>query len=130
MKSKRSIVGTIILLAWAVVSVWPIWYFATIALRPRVEIIAPDPIYWPTFTTETWAKIWDEWPMMKYFFNSLGAVAGSVVICLLLGIPAAYAFEAVEPRGVEASAIVGTISSPGSLLRRRGEDAASSPDRR
>ena len=76
MKSKRSIVGTIILLAWVVVSIWPIWYFATIALRPRVEIIAPDPIYWPTFTTETWAKILDEWPMGRYFFNSIASVVG------------------------------------------------------
>jgi multiple sugar transport system permease protein len=101
MKSKRSIIGTIILLSWAVVSIWPIWYFATIALRPRVEIIAPDPIYWPTFTMETWAKIWEEWPMMKYFFNSIAAVAGSVFICLLLGIPAAYSLARYRYKGRE-----------------------------
>ena len=79
MKNKRSIVGTIILLVWTIVSIWPIWYFVTSALRPRVEIIAPDPIYWPTFTIETWAKIWDEWPMMKYFFNSIASDRKSVV---------------------------------------------------
>ena len=101
MKSKRSIVGTTILLIWAVVSIWPIWYFATIALRPRVEIIAPDPIYWPTFTIETWAKIWAEWPMMKYFFNSMAAVTGSVFICLLLGIPAAYSLARYRYKGRE-----------------------------
>lgn len=101
MKNKRSIVGTIILLVWTVVSIWPIWHFATIALRPRVEIITPDPIYWPTFTIETWAKIWNEWPMMKYFFNSFASVAGSVVICLLLGIPAAYSLARYRYKGRE-----------------------------
>lgn len=101
MRTKRSIAGTIILLSWAVVSIWPIFYFATIALRPRVEIIAPDPIYWPTFTTETWQKIWDEWPMVQYFLNSMGAVAGSVVICLVLGIPAAYSLARYRYKGRE-----------------------------
>jgi multiple sugar transport system permease protein len=101
MKTKRSITGTAILLSWALVSIWPIFYFATIALRPRVEIIAPDPIYWPTFTTETWQKIWDEWPMVKYFLNSIAAVAGSVVICLVLGIPAAYSLARYRYKGRE-----------------------------
>jgi multiple sugar transport system permease protein len=99
MKSKRSIVGTTILICWAIVSVWPIWHFATIALRPRVEIITPQPIYWPTFTTETWAKIWAEWPMVQYFTNSIAAVVGSVVICLLLGIPAAYSLARYRYKG-------------------------------
>ena len=101
MRSKRSIVGTIILLAWAIVSVWPIFHFATIALRPRVEIISPEPIYWPTFTIEPWTKIWAEWPMIQYFTNSMAAVAGSVVICLLLGIPAAYSLARYRYKGRE-----------------------------
>jgi multiple sugar transport system permease protein len=79
-----------ILLAWGLFCVLPILFFATIALRPRNEIIAPQPIYFPTFSIETWAKIWAEWPIMTYFWNSMVAVAGSVAICLVLGIPAAY----------------------------------------
>lgn len=98
---KISIVGRLILGMWAIVCLWPIFHFATIALRPRVEIITPHPIYWPTFTTETWAKIWAEWPIMKYFFNSLAAVGGSVFICLLLGIPAAYSLARYRYRGRE-----------------------------
>ena len=60
-------------------------------MRPRNEIIAPEPIYFPTLTIETWAKIMDEWPLLTYFKNSVLAISGSVFICLLLGIPAAYA---------------------------------------
>jgi multiple sugar transport system permease protein len=83
--------GTAVLWIWGLISFLPILYFASIALRPRNEIIAPSPIYFPTITTETWAKIWAEWPIGLYFRNSIIAISGSVFICLLLGIPAAYA---------------------------------------
>lgn len=83
--------STAILWIWGLICLLPIVYFASIALRPRNEIIAPTPIYFPTITTETWTKIWDEWPIGLYFFNSIVAITGSVFICLVLGIPAAYA---------------------------------------
>jgi multiple sugar transport system permease protein len=85
-----SILSYAILTTWGLFCLAPILYFVTIALRPRNEIITPHPIYWPTFTIETWAKIWEDWPIGRYFLNSTEAIAGSVVICLVLGIPAAY----------------------------------------
>jgi multiple sugar transport system permease protein len=91
----------IILAAWGIFCFLPILWFATIALRPRNEIISPQPIYFPTLTIETWAKIWEEWPIMNYFKNSVLAVSGSVLICLLLGIPAAYALARYKFRGRE-----------------------------
>jgi multiple sugar transport system permease protein len=93
--------GTFILLVWAAICVLPIIYFASIALRPRNEIIAPSPIYFPTISMETWAKIFNEWPIMNYFINSMIAVTGSVFICLLLGIPAAYALARYTFKGRE-----------------------------
>jgi multiple sugar transport system permease protein len=100
-RQGRSMVATLILAAWGLVCFLPILFFATIALRPRNEIIAPRPIYFPTITTETWAKIWAEWPIGTYFINSIIAVAGSVIICLLLGIPAAYALARYRFKGRE-----------------------------
>jgi multiple sugar transport system permease protein len=90
-----------VLWLWAAICLLPIIFFATIALRPRNEIIAPKPIYFPTITTETWAKIWAEWPIGTYFMNSLVAVSGSVFICLLLGVPAAYALARYQFKGRE-----------------------------
>jgi multiple sugar transport system permease protein len=89
------------LAVWGLICVLPIIWFATIALRPRNEIIAPQPIYFPTITTETWAKIFAEWPILNYFKNSLFAVSGSVLICLILGIPAAYALARYRFKGRE-----------------------------
>jgi multiple sugar transport system permease protein len=91
--------GWIALTIWGVFALLPIIYFASIALRPRNEIIAPEPIYFPTLTTETWTKIWTEWPIGLYFYNSIVAIAGSVFICLMLGIPAAYALARYKFKG-------------------------------
>jgi multiple sugar transport system permease protein len=91
--------GWIVLSIWGIFALLPIVYFASIALRPRNEIIAPVPIYFPTLTTETWQKIWTEWPIGLYFYNSIVAVAGSVFICLILGVPAAYALARYRFRG-------------------------------
>jgi multiple sugar transport system permease protein len=91
--------GWIILTIWGAFALLPIIYFASIALRPRNEIIAPEPIYFPTLTTETWLKIWTEWPISLYFYNSIVAITGSVFICLILGIPAAYALARYKFKG-------------------------------
>ena len=91
--------GWIILAIWGLFAFLPILYFASIALRPRNEIIAPVPIYFPTITVETWAKIWNEWPIALYFYNSIVAVTGSVFICLILGVPAAYALARYKFKG-------------------------------
>ena len=91
--------GWIVLTIWGIFALLPILYFASIALRPRNEIIAPVPIYFPTLTTETWQKIWTEWPIGLYFYNSVVAITGSVIICLVLGIPAAYALARYKFKG-------------------------------
>jgi multiple sugar transport system permease protein len=100
-KDKGSFIGTGILSLWGLVCLLPIIFFASIALRPRNEIIAPAPIYFPTISMETWAKIFAEWPILNYFKNSIVAVSGSVFICLLLGIPAAYGLARYQFKGRE-----------------------------
>ena len=91
--------GWIVLTIWGVFALLPRLYFASIALRPRNEIIAPVPIYFPTLTIETWAKIWAEWPIGLYFWNSIVTVSGSVFICLILGVPCAYALARFKFKG-------------------------------
>ena len=80
----------LILGSWALFCLAPILWFLSIGLRPRTEIIAPQPIYWPSFSLDAWNMIWTAWPMGRYLANSVMAIAGSVVIDLLLAIPAAY----------------------------------------
>jgi len=90
-KSSESLfLRYLVLFAWAVFCLAPILWFLSIGLRPRTEIIAAEPIYWPTFSLDAWNMIWTDWPMGNYLRNSLVAVVGSVIIDLLLAIPAAY----------------------------------------
>lgn len=87
--------------AWALVCLLPILWFLSIGFRPRTEVITPRPIYWPTFSLDAWRLLVSDWPIARYLRNSLLAVAGSVVIDLVLAIPAAYALARYEFRGRE-----------------------------
>ncbi|MBX2823513.1 MAG: carbohydrate ABC transporter permease [Gammaproteobacteria bacterium] len=98
-KGESRIVRYLILIMWAMVCLVPIAWFLSIGLRPRIEIITPRPIYWPTFSLDAWKMIWEDWPMAKYLLNSVAAIFGSVVIDLVLAIPAAYSLSRYNYRG-------------------------------
>ncbi|MCA8878401.1 MAG: carbohydrate ABC transporter permease [Rhodobacteraceae bacterium] len=87
--------------SWALVCLVPMLWFLSIGLRPRTEIITPQPVYWPTFSLDAWHALWSDWPIGAYLRNSVLAVAGSVVIDLILAIPAAYSLTRYEYRGRE-----------------------------
>ncbi len=98
-RGESLLVRYLILGAWAVVCLAPVLWFLSIGLRPRVEIITPQPIYWPTFSLDAWHMIWEDWPMAKYLMNSVAAIIGSVLIDLVLAIPAAYSLSRFEYKG-------------------------------
>ena len=91
----------VILGSWALICLLPILWFGTIAFRPRTEIITPQPIYWPTFSLDAWHLLISDWPIARYLRNSVLAVGGSVVIDLILAIPAAYALARYDFKGRE-----------------------------
>ena len=89
----------LILGSWAVVCLAPTLWFLTIGLRPRVEIVTPQPIYWPTFSLDAWYQLFEQWPMAKFLRNSVMAIIGSVLIDLILAIPAAYSLSRYTYKG-------------------------------
>ena len=102
-RSRRGQAGALalryaVLIAWALFCIVPIIWFLTIGLRPRTEIVLPRPLYFPTFTLEAWNMLWTTWPMGAYLRNALLAIFGSVVIDLLLAVPAAYSLARYEYR--------------------------------
>ena len=90
-----------ILISWALVCLVPILWFLSIGFRPRTEVISPQPIYFPTFSLDAWHLLVSDWPIAQYLRNSVIAVAGSVVIDLVLAIPAAYALARYDFKGRE-----------------------------
>lgn len=98
-RGESLLVRYLVLVSWASVCLLPILWFLTIAFRTRTEIITPVPVFWPTFTLDAWRLLISDWPIAQYMRNSAMAVTGSVVIDLLLAIPAAYALARYEFRG-------------------------------
>ncbi len=98
-KGENHFIRYLILGTWAVVCLTPVLWFLSIGLRPRVEIITPQPIYWPTWSLDAWWQLWDQWPMAKYLRNSVLAIIGSVLIDLVLAIPAAYSLSRYTYKG-------------------------------
>lgn len=92
-RGESRIVRYLVLGSWALFCILPVLWFLSIGFRPRTEIITPQPIYWPTFSLDAWRMIWTDWPMALYLRNSLLAILGSVAICLVLAIPAAYSLS-------------------------------------
>jgi multiple sugar transport system permease protein len=100
-RGESLILRYLVLGSWALVCLLPMLWFLTIAFRARTEIITPQPIFWPTFTLDAWHLLMSDWPIARYLRNSVLAVAGSVVIDLLLAIPAAFALSRYEFKGRE-----------------------------
>ena len=100
-RSESMVLRYIVLGGWAMACLLPILWFLSIGFRPRTEVITPEPIYWPTFSLDAWRLLISDWPIAKYLLNSVIAVAGSVVIDLILAIPAAYALARYEFKGRE-----------------------------
>jgi multiple sugar transport system permease protein len=100
-RGESMLLRYLVLGSWAAVCLLPILWFGTIAFRPRTEIITPQPIYWPTFSLDAWHLLISDWPIAQYLRNSVLAVGGSVIIDLMLAIPAAYALARYDFRGRE-----------------------------
>lgn len=98
-RKESKLVRYIILGSWFLVCVCPILWFLSIGLRPRTEIITPEPIYLPTLSLDAWHMIWNDWPMFNYLRNSVLAIIGSVLIDLVLAIPAAYSLARYSYKG-------------------------------
>jgi len=92
-KRESRVLRYVVLGGWALFCLAPVLWFLSIGLRPRTEIITPQPIYLPTFSLDAWRMIWSDWPMGAYLRNSVLAIAGSVVISVSLAIPAAYSLS-------------------------------------
>ena len=91
----------LILGSWALFCLLPVVWFLSIGFRPRTEIITAQPIYFPTLSLDAWHMIWADWPMAKYLRNSVAAIFGSVMIDLVLAIPAAYSLSRYQYKGRE-----------------------------
>lgn len=72
------------------VSVFPIFWILTIALKTRVDAFAMPPVWFFSPVWENFGKAWSATGFSGAFFNSLIVCALGNILALAAGIPAAY----------------------------------------
>ncbi|WP_136688587.1 carbohydrate ABC transporter permease [Halorhabdus amylolytica] len=79
-----------VLLVWAVVVLFPLYWLVSMSLKPAREAIALPPkwLFVPIFSN--YAELAQNGEFVYAFFNTVFMVSVSVIVVLLIGVPAAY----------------------------------------
>lgn len=76
-----------------VVNVVPWLWMWMAAFKNRTQILSPDPVWIFTPTFENFPAVFLGRDFLLFLRNSLAVAGGTLILCLLVGIPAAYAFS-------------------------------------
>ncbi len=95
---KRSIFYLLVIVI-AFVTVFPLYYFITVALKTEVEALTlPPKLFFFKPTSTNFTKLFQEQPFQKYIINSIIVSIGTVGFGLFLGVPAGYAISRLKMR--------------------------------
>lgn len=84
------ILGSLILVL--LLSLFPFFYMASTALRPRAEIFRFPASWLPdTWAWQNFVNVWKAVPLVRYLLNSVLIAGGATLANMLCAIPAAYA---------------------------------------
>lgn len=93
MKRRKKIVLAIIVVLYLIFTLFPFYWMINTALKPKAEITRQLTFYPHTFTLENFQKAFNNPMYTRALLNSLSIACGSVVLCLAVGIWAAYTFS-------------------------------------
>lgn len=102
-KSKKLLagIGTYITLGlFAVVVLLPILWMLSTSFKIESETIIIPPRWIPeTFTIEAYQRLWEEYPFLTYFKNSIIIVLGSVIVSVAFACLAGYGVTRFKFKG-------------------------------
>jgi ABC-type glycerol-3-phosphate transport system permease component len=105
----------VLLTAFAIVAVWPIFYMGTSSLKTSSEYIR-DPLALPSSLTffDNYRALWIRFDIPRLFLNTVFYIALSSIVSLTVSIPAAFAIAKLRfPfRSVLRLMLVGTLIIP------------------
>ena len=79
---------------------FPIYWLILTSLKMKISMFQLPPSWWPTKATlENFKFVFTNMPVLKWTLNSVIISMGTVVLSLILGVPAGYAFSRVRFRG-------------------------------
>ncbi|HEY8288880.1 MAG TPA: carbohydrate ABC transporter permease [Acetobacteraceae bacterium] len=87
------------LIALAAAFLFPLLWIAGLSLKTRLQVFAMPPLFVWRPTLENYAGVLGRADFLQAFVNSLVVSAGAVMLSLIVGVPAAYAFARFPFRG-------------------------------
>ena len=110
-KTAVQVVKYLVIALLVCILLFPIWWMLVGSLRPYYTLISLDDVaFWPkNFTVENYVKIFSQAKYLRYFANSFIVSGGTVLVTLLIAIPAAYSFSRFRFGG--KSAVLSAVQS-------------------
>ena len=103
---KKASVKVLVLIILVIGTLWagfPIVWMIDNSFKPNADIFANPPIWFSSnFSFEAYAKIFQNPEEIRFFVNSYIVTACVVLLTLIIGIPASYAFSRFEFPGKKA----------------------------
>ena len=101
---RGRLIGNVLLYAAfavaVVVALFPIITVVMLSMKQREEVFAYPPTFFPAgFNLETYVYVLTQTPISRMLWNSLFLTFWTVIGCLLIAAPAAYAFSRMRFRG-------------------------------
>ncbi len=88
----------VLLLLGTLVTIGPLLWMASSALKPSSQIFNTPPVLWPaTPQWDNYAKAWQQLNSLLFLANTAELAAGAVVLQLLVSATAAYALSKLKP---------------------------------
>lgn len=89
----------LLLTIYAIFALFPLLWMLTLSLKPTEQLFMPTFNFEPTLDSYVRIFLHSDYP--RYFLNSLIISTGAVLLTILVGLPAAYAFARFKFKGRE-----------------------------
>ena len=99
-KTIGQILSYIVLVLWAIISVFPVYWMLTFSLKTNEEIFGENVIGLPKYWVwENYTRAMNTGNMPLYFLNSVIVAVSTIVITLLASVMATYAITRLDWKG-------------------------------
>ena len=99
-KTVGSVVSYAVLVIWALVSIFPVYWMLTFSLKNNTDIFGENVIGLPKYWIwENYTRALNVGNMPRYFLNSVIITIATILITLITSIMAAYALTRLEWKG-------------------------------
>lgn len=118
-RAGRSLWAYLVVGGFVLITLLPLYVMVSVALMPTTGLSQNLYRLWPsTVSPGNFASVWGALPLLTYLRNSLVIAGASTALCLLTGIPAAYALSKASLPGTRAMLLflLGTQMLPPTIL--------------